>query len=261
MIRAIFFDIDGTLVSLKSKVYSASTADALEQLHRKGILVYVATGRSRFEISEEHMLDGLYFDGYLTNNGQVALDADGNTIYSKPIDPKEAEAVLQIAQKLGLAIWIAAENGNIVSHYNERVRMAMQSIHTALPPIGDVWEALRRPIHKIVLFADAEEMRQVMRYAPHCRSTQWYEFGRDVMSVEGGKHNAMREILQARGIDLSETMAFGDSENDIEMLRCAQIGVAMGNATPEAKAAADYVTDDEDADGIRNALLHFGLIE
>ena len=81
------------------------------------------------------------------------------------------------------------------------------------------------------------------------------------MSVEGGKHNAMREILQARGIDLSETMAFGDSENDIEMLRCAQIGVAMGNATPEAKAAADYVTDDEDADGIRNALLHFGLIE
>ena len=55
-------------------------------------------------------------------------------------------------------------------------------------------------------------------------------------------------------------MAFGDSENDASMLRAAGIGVAMGNATPEALASADYVTDDAEKDGIYNALRHFGVI-
>ena len=55
-------------------------------------------------------------------------------------------------------------------------------------------------------------------------------------------------------------MAFGDSENDASMLRTAGIGVAMGNATPEALASADYVTDDAEKDGIYNALRHFEII-
>ena len=57
-----------------------------------------------------------------------------------------------------------------------------------------------------------------------------------------------------------ESLAFGDSENAASMLRAAGIGVAMGNATPEALASADYVTDDAEKDGIYNALRHFGVI-
>ena len=80
MIKAAFFDIDGTLVSLKSKVYPPSTAVALKRLRENGVLLFVATGRSRFEIKSEHLLDGLEFDGYLTNNGQDAYDAEGNPV-------------------------------------------------------------------------------------------------------------------------------------------------------------------------------------
>ena len=61
-------------------------------------------------------------------------------------------------------------------------------------------------------------------------------------------------------ISQSETMAFGDRENDIDMIRFAGIGVAMGNGIPALQKAADYVTDDIDEDGIANALHHFGLI-
>ena len=67
-------------------------------------------------------------------------------------------------------------------------------------------------------------------------------------------------MLKALGLTREQAIAFGDGGNDVEMLRYAGIGVAMGNACPEAKAAADYITDDVTADGLANGLRHFGLI-
>ena len=63
------------------------------------------------------------------------------------------------------------------------------------------------------------------------------------------------------GLDFSETMAFGDGGNDISIIREAGIGVAMGNANEEVKAMADYVTSSVDEDGVKNALVHFGIIQ
>ena len=62
-------------------------------------------------------------------------------------------------------------------------------------------------------------------------------------------------------MDRSEIMAFGDGENDIDMLQFAGVGVAMGNADEKVKAMADYVTDTVENDGIEKALRHFGLID
>ena len=62
------------------------------------------------------------------------------------------------------------------------------------------------------------------------------------------------------GLDRTEIMAFGDEDNDVEMIGFAGIGVAMGNGTGEAKEAADYVTASVDEDGVRKALQHFGIL-
>ena len=70
----------------------------------------------------------------------------------------------------------------------------------------------------------------------------------------------MLGVLEQYGIQPEESIAFGDSENDNEMLRAAGIGVAMGNALEETKAASDYVTDDCDDEGVAHALAHFALI-
>ena len=77
MIKAVFFDIDGTLVPWKSGRIPASVFESVAALRRKGILCFVATGRSPFEISAGHLIDGLDFDGYLLNNGELGVDADG----------------------------------------------------------------------------------------------------------------------------------------------------------------------------------------
>lgn len=260
MIKAIFFDIDGTLVSLKTKVYPPSIVPALAALRQKGILLYVATGRSRFEIVGEHLLDGLEFDGYLTNNGQDAYAPDGSLLYGKPIDPQDAENVLRWVAANHCAAMIATSDECIVNRIDDRVRIAMDAIHTKIPPVKDPLTLLGKPIYKLALLLPPEEMQPVMTLTKHSRTTQWFPFGHDIISVSGGKQNAMLDILSRRGILPEEAMAFGDSENDIEMLRTAGIGVAMGNATAEAKAAADYITADCDEDGILRALEHFSVI-
>lgn len=260
MIKAIFFDIDGTLVSLKTKVYPQSTKEALKRLHDKGVLLFVATGRSRFEIESEGLLDGLYFDGYLTNNGQDGYDKDDNVIYSKPLTKQDAVAIYNWAKERGCACWVVTTKASRLNFCDENVRIAFDAIHTQLPECGDISEMLNDTIYKIVLFLERDEVLEAVSHTTACRTTQWFDLGHDIISVDGGKKNAMEDILARYGIAPDEAMSFGDSENDIEMLRAAGIGVAMGNGTPEAKAAADYITDDCDEDGLLHALEHFGLL-
>ena len=82
----------------------------------------------------------------------------------------------------------------------------------------------------------------------------------DVIPSECGKAVGMRAILQHYGFAREESIAFGDGGNDQDMIAYAGIGVAMGNATPDVKAAADYVTDSCADDGVYTALKHFGLL-
>lgn len=259
-IKAAFFDIDGTLVSLKTKVCPADAKQAIADLRSKGILCFVATGRSRFEIASEHLLDGLAFDGYLTDNGQDAYDADGTLLYGRSIPRSDAAAVLDWAERTGCACWFVGAEKSCVNCHTPIVAEAMAAIHTRPPELGDLRPMLEQPIYKIVLFQRREQVQAVAALAPNCVITEWYPLGQDVISKESGKRNAMLGVLEQYGIQPEESIAFGDSENDNEMLRAAGIGVAMGNAAPDTKAAADYITDDCDEHGLVNALKHFGVL-
>jgi hydroxymethylpyrimidine pyrophosphatase-like HAD family hydrolase len=84
--------------------------------------------------------------------------------------------------------------------------------------------------------------------------------GADVVERKASKAVGLLRLCDYYKIPLSETIAFGDSMNDYDIIKAAGKGIAMGNAMEELKKAADYVTDPIDQDGIRNACLHFGLI-
>lgn len=261
MIKAIFFDIDGTLVSLKNRVYCPSLPRALKQLKERGILIYVATGRSKFEIAEEHLLDGLAFDGYLTNNGQDCYDAEGKSIYSKPLARSEVAAIVRWAEENHQPCWMVSGKRSRISGVNETVLRELEGIHTRTPEIGTLKDMLEEDVYKIVFFLDRDAVKTPLALAPTCRWTQWAEHGCDIISQDGGKVNALREIIDHQGLLPQEVMAFGDSHNDMEMLQAAGIGVAMDNATDECKSAADYITDSCENDGVVKALRHFGLID
>ena len=93
------------------------------------------------------------------------------------------------------------------------------------------------------------------------RSGRWHPAFTDITSGEADKGKGLQVMAEYLGLDISETMAFGDGGNDISIIREAGIGVAMGNANEEVKAMADYVTSSVDEDGVKNALVHFGIIQ
>ena len=83
----------------------------------------------------------------------------------------------------------------------------------------------------------------------------------DIVAEGVSKSAGIDTIIDYYGIDLSETMAFGDGGNDIPMLDHAALSIVMGNANDKVKEHADYVTDDVDKDGVWHALHHYGLLD
>lgn len=241
MIKAVFFDIDGTLVPWKSGRIPASVFESVAALRRKGILCFVATGRSPFEISAGHLIDGLDFDGYLLNNGELGVDADGTVFYRCPVDPGDLARLLDWVEARGLSCWMVSEKQCAINRLTPAAAQALEDIRTQPPKLGDLRALCREPVYKFSLFLPPEELP--MELLPHCAKTQWHAFGHDLFSAAGGKQQA-----------------FGDSDNDIGLLTAAGIGVAMEAGTEGARAAADFVTRDCEADGIRYALEYFSVL-
>ncbi|MGN0983364.1 MAG: HAD hydrolase family protein, partial [Gemmiger sp.] len=106
-----------------------------------------------------------------------------------------------------------------------------------------------------------EEEAEFLRHLPGAKAVRWCPYFADIVPADGGKPVGVRAVCEHYGIALADTMAFGDGGNDADMLRCAGVGVALGNGDEAAKRAADYITDDVDADGVYNALRHFGVLE
>ena len=114
---------------------------------------------------------------------------------------------------------------------------------------------------KLTPFIDIEEEQLLLPSIPNCEMGRWHPAFVDVTAKGNTKQRGIDEIIRHFGIRLEETMAFGDGGNDISMLRHAGIGVAMGNAKDDVKAAAGYVTTSVDDNGIANALKQYGIIE
>lgn len=94
MIKAIFFDIDGTLRDFTEKGIRPGTCQAISLARDKGIRCFVATGRHRIEIQEENLLDQLIFDGYILLNGSLCLDDRDSVIYENPIPVSQVQSML-----------------------------------------------------------------------------------------------------------------------------------------------------------------------
>ena len=189
MIRAVFFDIDGTLVSLKTKRCPDSTKAAIRALREKGIRVYVASGRSRFELEEQEMLRGMTFDGYLTNNGQIVYDGSWNLLRTVAMVPDEVRALVDYCDERSLPLWLVSEQRSRFNyHFNDRVPVVMAEIHTEIPERCDLHTMLQEPVVKAVMFLTAQEVREgPLSFMPHARSTQWFIHGQDIIPAEGGK--------------------------------------------------------------------------
>jgi len=255
-IKAVFFDVDGTLLSHTTHSVPESTKRAVQDLRKNGIQTVVCTGRDMGAYSRLPM-GGLYFDGYLSLNGDLLLDSHRNIYAGIPIDQGEMEVLAQAFKGKHIPFALIGENRVYLNYINDTVVKTLSGEMIDVPEV-DTYKGEK--IYQILAFVPDHQKQILSSILDKCKVTSWNDTGIDIIPADGGKAAGIRKYLELHGLDRSEAMAFGDGENDIEMIKLAGVGVAMGNATDATKAAADYVTASVDDDGIEKALKHFGLI-
>lgn len=258
--KALFFDIDGTLVSFQTHRIPQSAVDALTLAHSRGVKIIIATGRPMAIVSGAVDQISSIIDGYLTVNGARCL-IDGHTVSMEAIPQQDVDNMKRIADERNICtIFVSEDDMYIYRHQPIFDRLFYEGLGITYEPKPWTPEIMQRPILQFTPFYDVEDEALVMGQLPHCISTRWHPEFTDIISRRADKGKGLEAMAQALGITTAETMCFGDGGNDVSMYHSAGIGVAMGNAVDEVKAQADYVTDTVDDDGVANALKHFGVI-
>ncbi len=256
MIKAIFFDIDGTLVSFKTHQIPESTFLALKKLKENNIKIFIATGRGKDGL---FVLKDFEFDGYITLNGQYCYTKD-KIIYENTINKNDLKHLLDYLDVHPFPCGFTEENTKYFNMRDERVDEIHAITHNDDHPAGDCSQVIHHKVYQCMCFVNEKEEKELLKVMPHCIAARWHPLFCDISPIGGTKQNGIDQFLKYYDIDLSETMAFGDGGNDKQMLEHVAVSVAMGNANDELKQMADYITDDVDNDGIVKALQYYNLI-
>lgn len=261
MIKAIFFDVDGTLISFRTHKMPESTKNALLKAKENGIKIFVATGRPRVDILKVKELVEFPFDGFIAVNGQHCYDKDDNEIYEKYIAKEDIKSIFSHLKEKNLACHVILKENIYETLINEKVKQLADLVgYEEEIEVQSLEYFLDKDVFQLCPYISPEDDEEFQKHFGNCTIMRWCDLFVDVIPKDGGKHQGIKKMCEHYGIKQDEIIAFGDGENDCKMLEYAKIGVAMGNASQTVKSCADYVTDDIDEDGIETALKHFGII-
>lgn len=259
----VFFDIDGTIIDSPTNRIPESAVRAVEKLKENGHVAIVNTGRPYYQVDAR--VKEMAFRGYACGCGMEVLLDGQFLVRAKPEAALRRKAVA-CSRKYGMRSFYETEDGGIL----------LDGEHSRHPIMSREVERLRRvgfPIHqltdpnepdfvKFVTFpVDGSNLEAFLRemetdFTIIARENDMYELVLKGFSKAGG----METILNRLGADREQTMAIGDSTNDLPMFALAAHSVCLGNGSEEAKAVCEYVTADVLDDGIEKALIHYGLI-
>ena len=278
--RIVFLDVDGTILEHGSHV-SASTGPAVRAARAAGHLVYLSTGRSASDIHPRVAEMG--FDGAITNSGALVTSGD-EVILDRPLSPAATERMLTALHSRGIRYFLQTRDGvyasddmaELMRDYGaaldarvaagQEIRPEDSLVGLAQRTFPSVAEADLGRIDKAVFVSDHEEGIDELRedlgdeflIVPGSMPLPGGSNG-EISERDTTKGSAIELLLAHLGIDPADAVAIGDSWNDVEMFEVCGVAVAMGNAQPELKALADFVTTDVLDDGVANALRRLGL--
>ncbi len=256
MVKVIFFDLDGTVLSHTGEPVRESTRQALRELGKKGIKRICCTGRNIGELAGFD-LHGLEFDGYYTDNGQAFYDSKLNPVSFRFLSEQQADELVRFFDLKLMPTLLATQEKLILNYLNDDVRQVLARIDI---PVYEEGRYNGERLLNGVVYAPQEQEKLISRYLPNAILARWDEQAADIVYNPGGKADALEEYLKKNGLTRQQVVAFGDSYNDKSMLQAAGIAVAMGNSVAELKEVADYVAPHIDEGGVYEALRHLKLI-
>lgn len=258
MVKAIFFDADGTLVPFNQKKMPSSTLNALTLLRMQGVKLFVATDAHPKTL--DHLREDFEFDGYITLHGQYTWT--GNTVLRcQPLPPDVVKQYIQYQQSKNYSSIFLEANAIYANKINDKVKLFTTVHELPLPAVTDISRGLTEKVFQIIAFLKKEEESPLVSAIPEPEYARWSPLFVDILPKDCKKHQGMEALSQYFRFSPDEIMAFGDAESDISMLQYAKIGIAMGNGPKKLFDVADFVTKPVDEDGIFHGLVHYHLLE
>lgn len=277
MSKIILLDVDGTLVDYENNLPDSAVL-AIRKARENGHKVYIVTGRSRAEVYQNLWDIGL--DGMIGGNGSYVEDHE-HVVMHQTITKEQSKHIVDWLHARGLEFYLESNNGLFASeHFEERGQRTMQeytrrkgkqdveniTVRDMMPDMIFGGELYRDDLNKVSYILESyQDYLDAVEEFPDLQSGTWGGKGETALFGDLGvkditKGNAIAHLLAYIGADQADTIAFGDAKIDLPMFEYCNYGVAMGSGGDEIKAAADYVTDDVDKDGLYKAFVKLGLI-
>lgn len=264
-IKAIFFDIDGTLLSLDGQ-YSVATQAAIADVKRRGVATAIASGRPFFAakfIADELGLDS---PGVLCAGAHIVHPLQRKTIYCAEIDTATSLSLTHALRQLNIHYEIYTDEGYYVEddHMSEirevhaqhlriqPVRKQFDEIISSSPIVKFLAAVHSTELHDVLLQLERDFPELIFSYANIAAHPKWLFVS--MTNKQATREMAFDKLLQWHNIAPENVMSFGDAQSDCVFLQKAGVGVAMGNASEEVKQCADFVTLPVWDDGIAYAL-------
>ncbi|WP_203362172.1 Cof-type HAD-IIB family hydrolase [Bacillus sp. REN10] len=256
MSKIVFFDIDGTLLNHEKKL-PARTKEAVRLLQKKGIYTAIATGRAPFMF--EDLREELNIQSFISFNGQYVV-FEGEAVHLNPLHIDSLTKLVAQAEEKEHPLVFMNESIMRANHSkHEHIETSFRSLNFPHPlPQPDFYK--QNDLYQTLLFCGEEEEMEYREQFPEFTFIRWHPYSLDIVPAGGSKAVGIEKMLERLPFELEDVYAFGDGLNDIEMLRVAGVGVAMGNAHPTVKEQANMVTTDVADDGIFLGLEKLGLI-
>lgn len=255
-IKALFFDIDGTLVSFKTHVIPPSAIMALKRARDLGVKIFISTGRPVPFIVNLKQIEQL-IDGYITTNGAYCF-IDKKTVSCHSIEPSDVDTVLARCEQWNVpCIVVGRQHIGVYRSQPIVDEVFRHGLGLTEFEFSDLSEVMKEPILQLTPFLSPQQEGMLMPMLSACTSGRWTSAFTDITHTHADKGRGLLAMAGYLNIDLDSTMALGDGGNDISIIRQAGIGVAMGNASEEVKRHADFVTTSVDDDGVMRALERF----
>ncbi|MBP6021995.1 Cof-type HAD-IIB family hydrolase [Ferruginibacter sp.] len=271
MYKLLFIDIDGTLLTSDHQITQKTLASIKRVSSIKKMPVILITARPPQAVKDFYFALNISspvvcFNGALILK-DLGLDKGPSVLQSINIAPKFLEQVYVTAveNKVNISFY---SFGEWITDYYEDWVMQEENITGTKVGITDmrmqikIWVSENYGPHKILLMGETGEVDSISQILKSQTNNQLSIYKSkdtylEIMNVDASKKTAIEYLLKQYNVTSKEIIAIGDNYNDIEMLQMAGLGIAMGNAPKEVKAYADYITLNNDSDGISFALEQF----
>lgn len=270
-IKIIGLDIDGTLINSNKKI-TPRTVDALMAAAERGVYIVPVTGRPLCGMPGE--LKKLPCIEYIISNNGASTWKNGSLISSCRFSAADCAALLRaFGDNYCIAeVYIDGMGYESQASFVETRRRfegtPMMDYFIKSRRVVDLYKMLdeEQPfVEEVSVMCNTDEefekLTEVIKDFPQLKYSNPLPYYMEIIAADSGKGNALLQLGRRLGIDISEIMAFGDSDNDAGMIRKAGFPVAMGNAAEKLKKLARFITEDNDHDGIAVAVERFVLSE